>query len=547
MERSLRMRGVMALVGGLAGLSLHILFDAVTNGLLPDAVALWLSAFAVAFLTGVLAMAGPLGLGRAALGAGVVAAASAGLVLLSTLRLHQVWDAVEKGLILPAFFACFLLPLPFWIAANLGHWRDYPLLFTHAWRIVLRFLSALAFTGLVWGVLMLSDALLEVVGITLIGDVVETSLAPWVITGVALGLAVAVANELRDYMQPTLALLLLRVLLPVVLLVMVVFIVALPVRGTEGLFGSLSVATTLLSMAVAGATLVTAAIDRDEGGAVHMPAMVWCTRALAALLPVPAALAGWSAWLRVSDYGWTPERVFGALAAGLALAYGLAYLAAVLRRDWAARIRRANVWLAVLTIALAGLWQTPLLDADAISAASQSRRVEAGEGVAAASFVGFGIAGERALADLEARAATDDRIRTALQTNTPEGTTADVLAAELPVRPETAADVRDRMLAAADPATRRNWLEGCQRAGCVMVVAPFIPDDPRPQALLLFGEWGRMEGMILDGRTLEMRYPEFLGEGRPDIDIDAILAGPQITPAPLNQLQLGGRGVVILP
>ena len=70
-------------------------------------------------------------------------------------------------------------------------------------------------------------------------------------------LALAVVTELSDYVSPFLILRLLRLMLPPVLLVLAVFLLALPLRGLSGLFGGLSAAATLLAMVAAGATATT--------------------------------------------------------------------------------------------------------------------------------------------------------------------------------------------------------------------------------------------------------------------------------------------------
>ena len=167
--------------------------------------------------------------------------------------------------------------------------------------------------------------------------------------------------------------------LPVVLVVMSVFILALPFQGLSHLFGDLSAAATLLAMALAGVTLVSTAVDQSDADATEAPLMRLMTQMLALLLPLPAALAGWAVWLRVDQYGLTPNRLAAAMAALLALGYGVAYAAAVLRRGrWMARIRLANTWLALGGVVLAALWLTPVLNAQRLSAASQLARYEAG-------------------------------------------------------------------------------------------------------------------------------------------------------------------------
>ncbi|MES2550875.1 MAG: DUF4153 domain-containing protein, partial [Pseudomonadota bacterium] len=124
-------------------------------------------------------------------------------------------------------------------------------LFLEAWSVVLRFAAAGAFTGLVWLVIYLSDALLEIVGVKVIGDLLRHELVMLALGGGIFGLGMAVIDDLSDLLSPYVVLRIFRMFLPVVLGVMVIFLIALPFRGLEGLARGLSPATLLLTM-VAG-------------------------------------------------------------------------------------------------------------------------------------------------------------------------------------------------------------------------------------------------------------------------------------------------------
>ncbi|MDH2328415.1 DUF4153 domain-containing protein [Cereibacter sp. SYSU M97828] len=550
MDRTIGMRGAMALVGALAGLSLYGLYEALE--VLPPLAALALAAFASSLATALLGMWGPLPFRRAGAGAVLIAAVSAGLLVLAGMRftdLEGLFDSSHASL---AFFVTVLIPLPFWIAGSV---RDYPALFAAAWGIVMRYVGAWLFVGLVWGLIYLSDALLNIVGIGWVERVIDTDAAPWIITGLALGLAIAVANELSEVVSPFIVLRLLRVLLPVVLAVMAVFLIALPFRGAADVFGSLSVAGTLLWMCVAAATLVTAAVERRDEDSVQ-GAMAWAARALAGILPVPAALAAWSVWLRVSEYGWTPPRLFAAVGAGMALAYGAAYLLAVVRPGWRAHLRQANIALALLLIAVAAIWQTPVLDAQRISSASQFDRIVAGRGEAdPAAMVDWGRAGDRALDRLNELAAAPGqeelarRLRAAREV--PRRATAADVAAVLPVRPETEAALRDRFLVGLDQWQLDSLRSGCATA-CVMVIGPFWPDEDAPQALIAYdpghGQFAAFEGFALVDGKVQSRIASPVGtqdRGAAEV-VGAILRdGLRFVPVAQNRLELPGGSVSI--
>lgn len=376
MERHMRQRLVMTAMGGLAGLCLHLLLKVAEQQILPDRAALGATGFAAVFFGGWLSLTGPLPARRAAAGAALVAAAVTVFLLVASLRFDGIRSMFSvAGSVLPVLILA-LVPLPFLVAADQGNWRDYPALFTAAWTLTVRMAAAWLFTALVWGLLLLSNALLELVGVDVIGRITDTDMGPWLVTGLALGLALAVVMEYSDLISPALVLKLLRILLPLVLCVVALFILGLPLRGLEAGFGTVSVAQTLIAMAAAAALLVTIAIDQSDAEAVEGAFMRRATQALALLLPVPAAVAAWALWQRVAAYGWTPDRLAGAVAAALALAYGLLYAGSVLSgRAWMARIRAGNIGMALVLLVTAALWQTPLFDPTRIAAHDQLARV----------------------------------------------------------------------------------------------------------------------------------------------------------------------------
>lgn len=578
MDGITRQRALMALIGAFAGISLYALSEVLERHMLNDRAALALTAFAATFFTALLAMAGPLSIRRAALGAVGVAIAVALLLAWASLRFETVEAAFGSPILLLAGFVLALVPLPFFIAANGPGWRNYPALFTHAWTIVVRYASAWLFVGVVWAVIFLSDTLLEIVGLTIIGDLIDIDPMPWLITGLALGLGLAVVTEMADLVSPYLILRLLRLLLPVVLLVMVVFIAALPFKGLTGLFGTLSAAATLLVMAAVAATLVTTAIDQSDAGASAGPLMRRATQALALILPVPAVLGAWAVWLRVDQYGWTPDRVFAALVAALALGYGLLYAGAVLRgRGWRRHIRQGNVSMALVLIAVSATLLTPILNPERIAAASQLARFRDGRTDAAtldvAGLESWGRAGAGALAELHALAQQPGQQALAARLAgrlAPDGSVLPTdfaalhaaLRAELPLQPGDATVARDRILAALDPAEVGLWLEACRsplpdgNPGCVMVIGDFRPQAEGLEAIVVLRDasgYTRYDGLGVAGGLLQRQtvtgiqgYPPY-GEAGIALIRAMQTAVPAVTPAPLNQLAVGDLGLILMP
>lgn len=374
------MRGRLALIGALAGVAVWALIE-----VLPDLVSnarllLFVVAGGLAFFAVLLALLGPVRLVPAAIAAALMSMVATLLLVWASLRYEFTEDFMDTPLHVLAYAYMLAIAVPF-VASGLterGGWRRYALLFDTAWFIVVRYAAALLFVAVVWGVVMLSDALLGLVGITVIDWLLEVEPVPYVLSGFALGLGLAIVHELSEFVSPFLIIQLMRVLLPVLLAVLAVFILALPFRGLSGLFGGFSAAGVLSAVGLAAITLITTAIHRDADMAVEGRGMLAAVQALAVLAPVPAALAVYAVWVRIGQYGLTPDRVAAQLAAIVILIYALAFAAAVLMRSgWAARLRTVNRVMALGTIALAALWLTPALNAERMSVASQVDRARA--------------------------------------------------------------------------------------------------------------------------------------------------------------------------
>lgn len=577
MGGTLRERWGLALVGALAGGSLYGLTIGI-DGILPDRVMLALIVLAGTFFATLLAMAGPIGVRRAALNAAGLALVTAGLVWLASLRFEAADGFFTGPLPTLAALTVATLPMPFLIARAGPGWRDYPSLFLQAWSIVVRYVAAWAFTGLVWVVILLSDRMLGIVGLTVINDLLAIEVVPFVVTGAIVGLAMAVVHELADLLSPYVVLRLFRLLLPVVLVVMTVFLLALPFRGLSGLFQDWSPALVLLAMVAAGILLVSIAIDQSDADATSSPFLRLAAQAQALVLPVVAGFGAWAVWLRVAQYGWTPERVFVALVAAMAVAYGVIYAVAVLRRGaWMARIRAGNLWMALAVIALAALWLTPVLNAERISARDQLARFEAGrtlvEALDIAAIGRWGKAGAAVIAALEEKAKAPGQEALAARLANPgaePGMSGDKraemvadLTSLMPLQPASATGTRDMILAAMQEYELSTWLDACKRVltdgrpGCVMAVADLLPTMPGEEAMVVLveaGDYVQVYGLyfLADGSLAQRTAVRSNGTYPGPDEARALLRAlqdqpPAVTPALLNQLGTGESGLLILP
>jgi hypothetical protein len=577
-------RGTLALAGALAGAGLWLLDEAGLRGMLADRPHFLLAAWGVIFFAAVLAMTGPMPMRRAVAVGAPFAAVVAVLLLVASLRYDLVAQFQFADLSFAAAAVLVFVAMPVLIAAQGPGWRDYPTLFAESWMLVVRAATAVVFTGLIWGLIWLADALLGLVGLGVMGWLMgEGGPVARMLTGAALGLGFAVAGENTDLLAPDLILRLLRPLALPLLVVEAVFLLALPMRGLSGLPEGLSAAGLLLGLAAAAAALVSVVVEREEALADPGRITGLAARGLALLMPVPVGLAGWALWLRVAQHGWTPGRLFAAVLVVLAAGYAAQYLLAALRgAAWRGAVRRANVAMAVAVMAAAVLWLSPVLNAEAISARSQLARFEA-EAVDAgvmdfAALDRWGVAGARAMARLDemavepgrevlaaalavhrgAKAASEDPVVMAERT---EAVLVE-LRAVMPLQPATATATRDMLLAGVPAVELQSWLEACReplpggaRPGCVFVVADLWRDAPGEEAVVLLREMSgfvRYEGLGLTGGVLQRRSVASMAGALPDREAGVALietlqdAPPPVEVAPLSVLGVNG-GLLLLP
>ncbi len=491
----------MAGLGGLAGLAIWALIEKAHEIVSHPLAYLALTGFVSGFLVVLLGLSGPHRIARAAWPALLLSALAAALLTWSGTRFETLdaFNAAQHPSVAWALFLMIGTPFAAATLRDRHSLRDYGHLFDESWGILVRYSAAWLFVALVWAVIFLSDALLEIVGLTIIADLIEIESVSYILTGAALGVGLSVVHELRDYISPFLVMRLLRLLVPVVLAVVLIFVGAALMQSPGELFGSLSRVTTLLVVSLAMITLISVALDRSDIDAVQNRWMRLSTAALALLLPVLSALAAYALWLRVAQYGWTPMRLAAACVVLVVGLHALSYAVAVaLRGKWMRRIRQANITIAIGMLAILALWQTPILNVERISTQSQVARISEGDVALKDAALWemqseWGYPGQAGLAELNAGFAADKpewqgAISAAQTASTrwsyayqrPEDAgagPAERLAAKMQVLPEGEA-VTAEALSGIAAYRLEDWADLCDAAtepGCLLVFGDFHP------------------------------------------------------------------------
>ncbi|MEA3049523.1 MAG: hypothetical protein QOG84_1359 [Sphingomonadales bacterium] len=300
--------------------------------------------------------------------------------------------------------------------------RRLPYVQVHAycWTNLVLGAAALAFVGAVFLLSWLVAALFQLIGLHFLEKLLMKEWFGWVLAGCSLGGAIGLLRD-RDRVLGILQKVVTAVLSVLALPLaagLISFVAALAFTGLAPLWGQTKATTPIVLAAafaafvLANAVIGTGAEDERRGRILR-----WAAAGLGAVM-LPLALVGAvSTGKRIGQYGFTPERLWAMVFVAIALAAGLAYVAALIlrRRGWDEAVRRTNVALAISVCGLALFLALPILSFGAISTSSQVHRLEAGR-VTPDKFdwvalrFDFGPAGRRAL-DRLARTHPDPRVR----------------------------------------------------------------------------------------------------------------------------------------
>ena len=258
----------------------------------------------------------------------------------------------------------------------------YRTLFRYSWRNAL----VVGLTApLVWGValiLFLWGALFEAIGIDFFADLFARDWFLFPVLAVVFGLGVLIFRRLATVIDGITSLLegLIRLLFPLVISVVAIFLAALPFTGLQPLWETGN--GTALLMGINIIALFFANAVYQPGRRPPYPLIVH--RLLyggTCLLPIVSMLAFYGLYLRIAQYGWTVERCWALVLCCLMAFFSAGYAVGIVRRrdDWPETLGRVNKVMGGAIVALTLLVNTPLLDFRSISLASQFARVERGE------------------------------------------------------------------------------------------------------------------------------------------------------------------------
>jgi Domain of unknown function (DUF4153) len=270
-----------------------------------------------------------------------------------------------------------------------GSWRfPYARLHSHSWTDAVIVAAALIFSGIAFLLMALIGQLFGLIGIKLFAELMSDTWFVATLFGFAFGAALGMLRE-RDALVATLqklVLVVLSVLAPVLAFALIGFLASLPFTGLAALWNS-GVPTTpvLLFAAVCALGLINAVISDEKRVGSQNKLLVGSAISLSLTILPLGIIAAISMNTRITEYGFTPDRIWGLAAIIIACVYGVAYMVCVAQAVrartllyWDEYIRPANVRIALGLCALALFLALPILDFGAVSARNQMARLKSG-------------------------------------------------------------------------------------------------------------------------------------------------------------------------
>jgi len=403
---------LLAIIGALAGFGIYELLDESLVEALRSAAAafLFFGAIAAGFV-----------LRPQRLVEAVIFALGLGLVMagIAYLAVNAGESRAGEGFAFAAgvFFSVLAVPL-FQADFHRRRWATpYSETHFHVWTDAVSAGGAFLFMLISWMVLWLLHGLFSLIGIEIIGDLIETGWFSAMFGGAAFGAALGVLrNQLGIIGTLQRVVMLVFSLLAVPFgLALLIFLVILLFSGGSALWDATDSATPVLLTSAVGCFVLSNAVVRDDDTQSSSNVVMQSAALVLAACIFPLTLfAAISMGIRIDQHGLSPERIWALIAIVIATAYGLAYWVGLARgrmAGWRDHIRRANLHLAAATCVVALILALPLVDFGSVSAKNQLARLNSGE-VSAEEFdyaalkFDFGDAGREALEEL---AAADDQ------------------------------------------------------------------------------------------------------------------------------------------
>lgn len=460
-------------------------------------------------------------------------------VLVSAMEYDNRWLTITW--LLTSVPLCYVVCafLASWPSGEGRSWR-YDDLFQYAWSHVFVVFFALTLTGVFGLLLLLWSMLFVMLGIGFFAELFSSPMficlgGPVVFS---LTMRLGLHNEKVIGMLRGVFLAACHFLLPLITLITVLFTVTLPFTGLQQIWAT-GHSTPILLCLVGTYLFLLMGVFQDGRQAQPYPAwLMRCVEAGLLCLPALVAVAGYSSWLRVEQYGLSPRRFVSLLLVAVIAAYSLAAAWAVAQRktQWLDGLRRSNPALALAVCVVLVLINTPWLNAQSFSARDQVQRLLDGR-TSVLTFDsnylrnGLGVFGRQQFEVLAERVARNEildaparEVLRAQMKQTPGETTYTFPPAEpTPVNIEW---VGPKVDGSEQFVSLNSEKRQCQDAGCVMWAADLDGDGQAEVVQFNQQPWDHRVFLYKRAADGEWQYV-------------TVLQGANVTPQNLDQLRAG--------
>jgi hypothetical protein len=262
----------------------------------------------------------------------------------------------------------------------------YTELFERSWQNGLVIALTAVFVGLCWGLLTLCSELFKLIGVRFFHDLFHEPAFAYLASGVMVGLGILIGRVQQSPVRVArqIVLSVFKGLLPVLAIVALMFLIAMPFTGLESLWDTRNATATLYWLLLLLIVMVNAVFQDGRDGFPYPKGLRRAVEAALVAMPIFCALALYALWLRVAQYGWTQERICAAMIGLLMAGFSVGYAMAVFRsrEQWLSILPRINVAVSLIALVMVVLVNSPLLDPHRITANSQISRLQSGANLA---------------------------------------------------------------------------------------------------------------------------------------------------------------------
>ena len=239
----------------------------------------------------------------------------------------------------------------------------YQVLFTNSWRNFLVTALSAIFVLIFWLILVLWGELFSVIEIDFFRDLFREDWFIFPVLGFALGLGMIIFRNLTRVIDTITKLLhaLIKLLLPLIVTVAVIFLAALPFVGLDVLW-STGNGTALLLWLLAVILFFTNAVYQDgrETNA-YAPVIHRLIFSGLCVMPIISALSLYGLVLRLNQYGWSVERCWAFVVWLILTLLAVGYVMGIVRRraEWTIDLARVNRYMGLVVLGLMILTNKP--------------------------------------------------------------------------------------------------------------------------------------------------------------------------------------------